>query len=69
MNRLSRLTEGIILEMIDERNYRVKIIGGQIVLCTLSTKVKAALNNIEIGSIQKIELSPYDEKRGRITYR
>ena len=66
---MNNLIEGIVLKIIDQKIYHVKVNDKKIILCTLSNKVKIALDeNIEVGSVLKIELSPYDGKRGRITY-
>jgi len=63
--------EGLIKEALPNAMFRVEITGGQgkVVLCTISGKMR--MNHIKIlpGDRVRLELSPYDLTRGRITYR
>ena len=61
--------DGLIKEALPNAMFRVEITGGKLVLCTISGKMR--MNHIKIlpGDRVKLELSPYDLSRGRITYR
>ncbi|MDO8435860.1 MAG: translation initiation factor IF-1, partial [bacterium] len=57
---------GIVLEALPSATFRVKLEGGEEILCHLAGKMR--LNRIRIltGDKVTVELSPYDQKRGRI---
>lgn len=61
--------EGLIKESLPNAMFRVEIAGGKSVLATISGKMR--MNHIKIlpGDRVRLELSPYDLNRGRITYR
>lgn len=64
------IIEGEILENLPNTTFRVKVEGrGEPALCHLSGKMR--LNRIKVipGDRVRVELTPYDEKRGRIIYR
>ena len=44
-------------------------IRGKILLCVLSGKMRMYRISVMLGDRAKIEVSPYDLARGRITYR
>lgn len=62
-------TDGVVLENLPNTMFRVQLEGGKIVLCTLTGKMR--LNYIKIlpGDKVKVELTPYDDTKGRIVYR
>ena len=43
--------------------------GGHIVTCTISGKIRMHYIKVLEGDTVKIEMSPYDITKGRITYR
>ncbi len=49
--------------------FRVQLDGGHSVLATISGKMRKHYIRILPGDKVKVELSPYDLSRGRITYR
>jgi len=49
--------------------FRVQVGGGHEVLATISGKMRKNYIRILPGDRVKVELSPYDLTRGRITYR
>ncbi len=49
--------------------YRVKLDQGPVVLAYASARMKSFHIRIVTGDRVKVELSPYDLTRGRITYR
>ena len=61
--------EGEITEALPSTMFRVQIDGGHSVLATISGKMRKNYIRILPGDRVKVELSPYDLSRGRITYR
>lgn len=62
--------EGEVVESLPNTTFRVKLEETEeTVLCHLAGKMR--LNRIKVmtGDKVKVELTPYDESRGRITYR
>jgi translation initiation factor IF-1 len=63
------LVDGKILEALPNAMFRVEIDGGHIILAHICGKMRMNYIKILPGDKVKVELSPYDLKRGRITYR
>jgi translation initiation factor IF-1 len=61
--------EGEITEALPSTMFRVEVDGGHDVLATISGKMRKHYIRILPGDKVKVELSPYDLTRGRITYR
>ncbi len=62
--------EGEVIEALPGTMFKVKLDGSNHeVLATLSGKLRKFYIRILLGDRVKIELSPYDLSRGRITYR
>jgi translation initiation factor IF-1 len=61
--------EGEITEALPSTMFRVQLDGGHSVLATISGKMRKNYIRILPGDKVKVELSPYDLSRGRITYR
>jgi translation initiation factor IF-1 len=61
--------EGEITEALPSTMFRVEVEGDHDVLATLSGKMRKHYIRILPGDKVKVELSPYDLTRGRITYR
>tara|TARA_B100000131_G_C18071591_1_gene594671 strand:- start:1142 stop:1366 length:225 start_codon:yes stop_codon:yes gene_type:complete len=61
--------DGIIEETLPNAMFRVKLENGHIVLAHVSGKMRMHFIKILPGDKVKLELSPYDLTRGRITYR
>jgi translation initiation factor IF-1 len=61
--------EGEITEALPSTMFRVQLEGGLSVLATISGKMRKHYIRILPGDKVKVELSPYDLTRGRITYR
>lgn len=61
--------DGIVVDALPGTWFKVKVEGGQEVLCTLSGKLRQ--NHIHILPADQvvIEISPYDMTRGRIMWR
>jgi translation initiation factor IF-1 len=61
--------EGTVLETLPNAMFRVKLTTGKIILAHISGKMRMNYIRILAGDQVKVELSPYDLTRGRITYR
>jgi translation initiation factor IF-1 len=61
--------EGEIIEALPNAMFRVKLDNGHIALAHVSGKMRMHFIRILPGDKVKVELSPYDLARGRITYR
>jgi len=68
VKKMSRKT-GIVIEALPSTNFRVKLDDGQEMLCYLAGKLRRYRIKILPGDRVTVEISPYDEKRGRIVYR
>jgi translation initiation factor IF-1 len=61
--------EGEVVEALPSTMFRVQLDTGHTVLTTISGKMRKHYIRILPGDKVKVELSPYDLDRGRITYR
>ena len=61
--------EGTVVEPLPNAMFRVELDNGHRVLAHLSGKMRMHYIRILSGDRVKIELSPYDLTRGRITFR
>ncbi len=61
--------EGTITEALPNTQFRVELDNGHNVLAHISGKMRMNYIRILPGDRVKVELSPYDLDRGRITYR
>jgi len=61
--------EGTIAEALPNAMFRVELESGHKVLAHVSGKMRKYFIRILPGDRVKVELSPYDLTRGRITYR
>ena len=62
-------TEGTIIEALPNAMFRVELENGHRVLAHVSGKMRMNFIRILPGDKVKLELSPYDLSRGRITFR
>ena len=62
-------TEGKILEALPNAMFKVELENGHVVLAHVSGKMRMNFIRILPGDKVKLELSPYDLSRGRITFR
>jgi translation initiation factor IF-1 len=60
---------GTILEALPSTNFKVRLDDGREVLAHLAGRMRMHHIRILTGDRVIVELSPYDEKRGRIVYR
>jgi|SwirhirootsSR3_FD_contig_41_13220119_length_478_multi_4_in_0_out_0_1 translation initiation factor IF-1 len=61
--------EGEVVEALPGTMFKVRLDNGHEVLSTLSGKMRKFYIRILLGDRVKVELSPYDLTRGRISYR
>ncbi len=61
--------EGKVVEPLPNAQFRVELENGHIILAHISGKMRMNYIRILPGDSVKVELSPYDLSRGRITYR
>jgi translation initiation factor IF-1 len=61
--------EGTVVEALPNTMFRVEIQQGHVVLAHLGGKLRKHYIRILPGDKVKLELSPYDLARGRITFR
>lgn len=64
------VVEGEVIENLPNTLFKVKLKDGdKVILCYLSGKMRKNYIKILPGDRVKIEITPYDLDRGRITYR
>ena len=61
--------EGKVTEALPNANFRIELANGHKVLAHVSGKMRMHYIKILPGDKVKLELSPYDLSRGRITFR
>lgn len=61
--------EGVVTEALPNTMFRVKLEKEKEILCTLSGKMRMYRVKVMPGDRVRVELTPYDEKKGRIVYR
>ena len=61
--------EGVVAEALPNAMFRVELENGHKVLAHISGKIRMHFIRILPGDKVKVELSPYDLTRGRITFR
>jgi len=61
--------KGIIEELLPAGTFKVKLESGQMVIAHLSGKMRLNKIRLSLGDQVKVEMTPYDLTKGRITYR
>ena len=61
--------EGRVIEPLPNAMFRVELDNGHRILAHVSGKIRMHFIRILAGDRGRVELSPYDLTRGRITYR
>lgn len=61
--------EGTVVEALPGTMFRVQLVDGHQVLAYLSGKMRKYYIRILLGDKVRVELTPYDLEKGRITYR
>lgn len=68
-NQNNQAFAGIVLEALPNTMFRVQFEDGKIVLATLKGKMRKAYVRIFPGDKVSVEMTPYDQDRGRIIYK
>ena len=61
--------EGEIIDTLPNTNFRVQLENGHVVTAHISGKMRKNYIRILTGDKVRVELTPYDLTKGRITYR
>ena len=61
--------DGTIIEALSNAMFRVKLENGHIITAHISGKMRMHYIKILPGDKVKVEMSPYDLSKGRITFR
>jgi translation initiation factor IF-1 len=61
--------DGTIVEALSNAMFRVELENGHIIIAHISGKMRMNYIKILPGDKVKVEMSPYDLTKGRITYR
>lgn len=61
--------EGKVTQALPNTMFRVELSDGRLILATLKGKMRRAYIRIFPGDRVRIEMTPYDEGRGRIVYK
>lgn len=61
--------EGQVLENLPNAMFKIQLSDGRVVLCALSGKMRLHYIKIFPGDKVRVEMTPYDDARGRIVYR
>ncbi len=61
--------EGVVVEALANTQFRVKLDTGHLVLAHVAGRMRKNFIRIVPGDKVKVEVSPYDLNRGRITFR
>lgn len=60
---------GVVLEALPSLNFRVRLDDGEEIIAHLAGKLRIHRIKVLPGDQVTLEMTPYDEKRGRIVYR
>ena len=61
--------DGVVVESLSNANFRVELENGHIIMAHISGKMRMNYIKILVGDKVKLEMSPYDLTKGRITFR
>lgn len=61
--------EGVIVEILPNTTFKVELTNKAVIVAYLSGKLRKNFIKIVEGDTVKVELSPYDLTKGRITWR
>ena len=61
--------EGVVTEVLRNATFKVRLSNGHIITATISGKLRMNYIRILTGDTVKLEMSPYDLTKGRITWR
>lgn len=61
--------EGVVVETLPNTMFRVKLDNDHVIIAHISGKMRKFYIRILTGDRVKVEMSPYDLSKGRITFR
>ena len=61
--------KGTIEELLPAGTFKVKLESGQLIIAHLSGKMRMNRIRLSIGDDVRVEMTPYDLTKGRISYR
>ena len=61
--------DGTVSQALPNTMFRVELTDGRVILATLKGRMRRAYIRIFPGDRVKVEMTPYDEARGRIVYK
>jgi|TARA_B110000908_G_scaffold99199_1_gene117154 translation initiation factor IF-1 len=61
--------EGKILEILPNQMFKVELENGHVITCYTGGKMRQFRIRMVAGDSVKVEMTPYDLSKGRITYR
>lgn len=61
--------EGVVMDTLPNTMFRVKLDNGHVIVAHISGKMRKFYIRILTGDRVKVEMSPYDLSKGRITFR
>ncbi len=61
--------KGEVVEALPNATFRVKLEDGRIILCHLSGKMRIYHIKVMVGDKLELEMTPYDDEKGRIVRR
>jgi len=61
--------DGVVKETLPNASFKVELDSGHLILAHISGKMRMHYIKIAAGDKVKVEMSPYDIEKGRITYR
>ena len=65
----STIIDGQVTQALPNTMFRVEFTGGKVILATLKGIMRRAYVRIFPGDRVKVEMTPYDEDRGRIVFK
>ena len=68
-NRKNLRKTGIVLEALPSTHFKVRLDDGKEIIAHLAGRLRMFRIKILPGDQVQVEMSPYDEMRGRIVYR
>lgn len=60
---------GVVMQALPNTMFRVELEDKRVVLATLTGRLRRNFIRIFPGDRVKVEMTPYDEERGRISYK
>ena len=69
MNDKMTEIDGKVTELLPNTMFRVLLNDGRLILATLKGKMRKAYVRVFPGDRVRVEMTPYDEERGRIVFK